>query len=198
METVWWLSSRVQWLEQGQAQMRSEFCKHLEHFTTEAVLKSMSISIEELHQDVKQSAAHLLSQVRAESETKDNMTHDTCHVIVMLSLVYRFGLSARHRKPHARIVKDFKEQLRKQDVSLGQRPDGERICRSLPQLLGRLELPSPWPGGWAIYGNGLGSRVACFLAAVKGGQLFNRGLVLEILGGQGRHVGFILLSKASS
>lgn len=59
------------------------------------------------------------------------------------------------------------------------RPDGERICRSLPQLFERQQLPWPWPGGWAVYGNGLGSRVACFLAALKGTKIFNRGLVLE-------------------
>ena len=46
----------------------------------------------------------------------------------------------------------------------------------------RAKLPWPWPGGWAIYGNGLGSRVACFLAALKGLEMFNCGLILEHLG----------------
>ena len=46
----------------------------------------------------------------------------------------------------------------------------------------RAKLPWPWPAGWAIYGNGLGSRVACFLAALKGFEMFNCGLILEHLG----------------
>eukprot|EP00438_Fugacium_kawagutii_P029349 Skav212256 [mRNA] locus=scaffold499:229921:231180:- [translate_table: standard] len=129
METVWWLSSRVQWLEQGQAQMRSEFCKHLEHFTTEAVLKSMSILKEELHQDVKQSAAHLLSQVRAEFETKGDMTH----AIVLACQRDIEGLMEKTKAVDGPLqdlqqvqehiqeqVTELKEQLRKQDVSLGQ------------------------------------------------------------------------------
>ena len=63
------------------------------------------------------------------------------------------------------------------------RSDGEHVCNALPDLwMKRAKLPWPWPGGWAIYGNGLGSRVACFLAALKGLEMFNRGLILEHLG----------------
>eukprot|EP00913_Durusdinium_trenchii_P004666 g4331.t1 len=50
------------------------------------------------------------------------------------------------------------------------RPDGEAIVQFLPEL--------PWLGGWALYGNGLGSRVACFLAALHG-SFFTHGLLLE-------------------
>eukprot|EP00434_Breviolum_minutum_P020194 symbB.v1.2.017807.t2/scaffold1391.1/size121936/3 len=60
------------------------------------------------------------------------------------------------------------------------RSDGEHVCNALPDLwMKRAKLPWPWPGGWAIYGNGLGSRVACFLAALKGLEMFNCGLILE-------------------
>ena len=62
------------------------------------------------------------------------------------------------------------------------RSDGEHVCNALPDLWKRAKLPWPWPGGWAIYGNGLGSRVACFLAALKGLEMFNCGLILEHLG----------------
>eukprot|EP00438_Fugacium_kawagutii_P023511 Skav202873 [mRNA] locus=scaffold3541:131472:132857:- [translate_table: standard] len=127
METVWWLSSRVQWLEQGQAQMRSEFCKHLEHFTTEAVLKSMSVLKEELHQDVKQSAAHLLNQVRTDFETKGDMTH----AIVLACQRDIEGLMEKTKALEGSLqdlqqeqtreqVRELKEQLREQDVSLRQ------------------------------------------------------------------------------
>ncbi|CAE7225638.1 unnamed protein product [Symbiodinium necroappetens] len=45
------------------------------------------------------------------------------------------------------------------------RTDGDLICDALPKLLG--EVAWPWPGGLALYGHSLGSRVACYLAAMR-------------------------------
>ncbi|CAK9080057.1 Hydrolase_4 domain-containing protein [Durusdinium trenchii] len=58
------------------------------------------------------------------------------------------------------------------------RPDGEAIVQFLPELFLQQGLGWPWLGGWALYGNGLGSRVACFLAALHG-SFFTHGLLLE-------------------
>lgn len=59
------------------------------------------------------------------------------------------------------------------------RADGDRICDALPEVLAEKGLPWPWPGRLVLYGNSLGSRVACYLAGVRGPQLFDGGVVLE-------------------
>eukprot|EP00439_Symbiodinium_sp_Y106_P065857 s1501_g10.t1 len=55
------------------------------------------------------------------------------------------------------------------------RSDGDLVCEALPKLLG--EVAWPWPGGLALYGQSLGSRVACYLAAVRNSAFSS--LVLE-------------------
>ncbi|CAE8623254.1 unnamed protein product [Polarella glacialis] len=58
------------------------------------------------------------------------------------------------------------------------RVDGDAVCNELPRAFAGLGLPWPWPGQLALYGNSLGSRVACYLAGIRG-ELFDGGVVLE-------------------
>lgn len=59
------------------------------------------------------------------------------------------------------------------------RVDGDCVCDALPGILAEKGLPWPWPGKLVLYGNSLGSRVACYLAGVRGENFFNGGLILE-------------------
>eukprot|EP00408_Alexandrium_pacificum_P064715 CAMPEP_0171177742 /NCGR_PEP_ID=MMETSP0790-20130122/12396_1 /TAXON_ID=2925 /ORGANISM="Alexandrium catenella, Strain OF101" /LENGTH=553 /DNA_ID=CAMNT_0011642649 /DNA_START=104 /DNA_END=1763 /DNA_ORIENTATION=- len=56
--------------------------------------------------------------------------------------------------------------------------DASSVCDSLPGLFGERGLPWPWPGRLALLGSSLGSRVACYLAGVRG-SLFDAGVILE-------------------
>mmetsp|Transcript_83094 Transcript_83094/g.185624 ORF Transcript_83094/g.185624 Transcript_83094/m.185624 type:complete len:533 (+) Transcript_83094:79-1677(+) len=56
--------------------------------------------------------------------------------------------------------------------------DAEFVCDALPGIFKERNFPWPWPGGFALFGSQLGSRVACHLAGVRG-QLFDKGVVIE-------------------
>ncbi|CAE8714802.1 unnamed protein product [Polarella glacialis] len=57
--------------------------------------------------------------------------------------------------------------------------DAGSVCDSLPKLFKDHSLPWPWPGRLVLYGSALGSRVASYLAGVRGSQFFDGGVVLE-------------------
>eukprot|EP00930_Biecheleria_cincta_P006696 TRINITY_DN10775_c0_g1_i1.p1 TRINITY_DN10775_c0_g1~~TRINITY_DN10775_c0_g1_i1.p1 ORF type:complete len:595 (+),score=112.17 TRINITY_DN10775_c0_g1_i1:73-1857(+) len=56
--------------------------------------------------------------------------------------------------------------------------DAEIVCDAIPGIFKKHSLPWPWPGGFVLFGSQLGSRVACYLAGMRG-QLFDKGVVLE-------------------
>mmetsp|Transcript_10263 Transcript_10263/g.32552 ORF Transcript_10263/g.32552 Transcript_10263/m.32552 type:complete len:527 (-) Transcript_10263:124-1704(-) len=57
--------------------------------------------------------------------------------------------------------------------------DGDRVCDALPGLFKERDLPWPWPGRLALFGSSLGSRVACYLAGMRGPQFFDGGVVID-------------------
>jgi len=59
------------------------------------------------------------------------------------------------------------------------RTDGDAIADALPGIFAQRGLPWPWPGKLVLYGNSIGSRVACYLAGLRGETLFTGGVILE-------------------